>query len=65
LNTGTLVISIGLVFVIEGFFPLFFPKLWQNSIKLFLSRDLGQLKTYGLILFVLGLVLIYSGVNIL
>lgn len=48
-------LAIALVFLIEGFLPLFFPRQWKESFLKIASLQDGQIRFVGLLATVLGL----------
>ena len=56
----TLLIALGLALILEGLMPLIAPRGWRHAMaQLGLLKD-GQLRFYGLISVVLGLLLVIS-----
>ncbi|HEY9322291.1 MAG TPA: DUF2065 domain-containing protein [Candidatus Methylopumilus sp.] len=53
--------SLGLMLVIEGFMPLFFPQGWRDTFKKLITMKSGQIRFMGLISFLLGLIFIFLG----
>ncbi len=53
--------SLGLMLVIEGLMPLFFPQAWRNTFKKLITMKSGQIRFMGLVSFLLGLIFIFLG----
>jgi uncharacterized protein YjeT (DUF2065 family) len=53
--------SLGLMLVIEGLMPLFFPQGWRNTFKKLITMKSGQIRFMGLVSFLLGLIFIFLG----
>ena len=53
--------SLGLMLVIEGLMPLFFPQGWRDTFKKLITMKSGQIRFMGLISFLLGLIFIFLG----
>ena len=53
--------SLGLMLVIEGLMPLFFPQGWRNTFKKLIAMKNGQIRFMGLVSFLLGLIFIFLG----
>jgi uncharacterized protein YjeT (DUF2065 family) len=53
--------SLGLMLVIEGFMPLFFPQGWRDTFKKLITMKSGQIRFMGLVSFLLGLIFIFLG----
>ena len=53
--------SLGLMLVIEGFMPLFFPQGWRDTFKKLITMKNGQIRFMGLVSFLLGLIFIFLG----
>ncbi|MFM8491840.1 MAG: DUF2065 domain-containing protein, partial [Candidatus Methylopumilus sp.] len=43
--------SLGLMLVIEGFMPLFFPQGWRDTFKKLITMKSGQIRFMGLVSF--------------
>jgi len=56
-----LFLSLGLMLVIEGLMPLFFPQGWRDTFKKLITMKSGQIRFMGLISFLLGLIFIFLG----
>jgi uncharacterized protein len=55
----TLLIALGLVFVIEGLLPFASPELYQKTVQQIAALAPGQIRFYGLISIAIGLVLVW------
>ena len=53
--------SLGLMLVIEGLMPLFFPRGWRDTFKKLITMKSGQIRFMGLVSFLLGLIFIFLG----
>lgn len=53
--------SLGLMLVIEGIMPLFFPQGWRDTFKKLITMKSGQIRFMGLVSFLLGLIFIFLG----
>ena len=53
--------SLGLMLVIEGLMPLFFPQGWCDTFKKLIRMKNGQIRFMGLVSFLLGLIFIFLG----
>jgi uncharacterized protein YjeT (DUF2065 family) len=58
-----IITSLGLVLILEGILPLLFPNLWQNLIRNISNYNPGQLRTYGLAMLVMGLIVLFYGIQ--
>jgi len=56
-----LFLSLGLMLVIEGLMPLFFPQGWRDTFKKLITMKSGQIRFMGLVSFLLGLIFIFLG----
>jgi hypothetical protein len=53
--------SLGLMLIIEGLMPLFFPQGWRDTFKKLITMKSGQIRFMGLLSFLLGLIFIFLG----
>ena len=53
--------SLGLMLVIEGLVPFFFPQGWRDTFKKLITMKSGQIRFMGLVSFLLGLIFIFLG----
>jgi len=53
--------SLGLMLVIEGLMPLFFPQGWRDTFNKLITMKSGQIRFMGLVSFLLGLIFIFLG----
>lgn len=51
-------LALALVFIIEGFLPLFFPQQWKEGFLKIASLKDGQIRFVGLLATGLGLILL-------
>jgi uncharacterized protein YjeT (DUF2065 family) len=56
---NVLLLAIGMVLVIEGLMPLFFPRQWRDSFRQIMALTDGQLRFVGLIAVAIGLLLVF------
>jgi len=59
----SIVLAIGLVLVIEGLFPLFFTQIWKDAFTKITNQKNGQIKFYGLLSVIIGIMIIFIGTN--
>jgi len=59
----TIVLAIGLVLVIEGLLPLFFTQIWKDAFIKITNQKNGQIKFYGLLSVIIGIIIIFIGIN--
>ena len=59
--SGSIVLAIGLVLVIEGLFPLFFTQSWKDAFIRITNQKNGQIKFYGLLSVIIGIMIIFIG----
>ena len=57
MNGETLLTALGLVFIFEGLLPLLGPDVWRRTFSQLLQLHDGQIRFFGLLALVLGLVL--------
>ena len=57
----SIVLAIGLVLVIEGLFPLFFTQSWKEAFTRITNQKNGQIKFYGLLSVIIGIMIIFIG----
>ena len=57
MNGETLLTALGLVFIFEGLLPLLGPAAWRRTFSQLLQLHDGQIRFFGLLALVLGLVL--------
>jgi uncharacterized protein YjeT (DUF2065 family) len=60
LNSDTFWLAMALVLVIEGFMPFASPGTWRKTFQQILLFSDGQLRFFGLLSLLLGVVLIWS-----
>ncbi|CDW96050.1 MULTISPECIES: DUF2065 domain-containing protein [unclassified Thiomonas] len=56
---NVLFLAIGMVLVIEGLMPLFFPRQWRDMFRQIMALTDGQLRFVGLIAVATGLLLVF------
>jgi uncharacterized protein YjeT (DUF2065 family) len=56
--TATVLMAVGLMFVIEGLLPLVAPAAWREVFRRILQFSDGQIRFFGLASMLAGLVLI-------
>ena len=56
---NVLLLAIGMVLVIEGLMPLFFPRQWRDLFRQIMALTDGQLRFVGLIAVAIGLLLVF------
>jgi len=54
----TIFLAIGLMLIIEGIFPLFFTEIWKDTFVKITKQRNGQIKFYGLLSMLLGIIII-------
>ena len=60
MNASVLLAALGLALILEGLMPLFAPQGWRRVVAQLMQLKDGQLRFYGLISVVLGLLLLFS-----
>ena len=60
MNASVLLAALGLALILEGLMPLIAPKGWRRVVAQLMQLKDGQLRFYGLISVVLGLLLLFS-----
>lgn len=56
---NVLLLAIGVVLVIEGLMPLFFPRQWRDMFRQIMALTDGQLRFIGLVAVAIGLLLVF------
>jgi len=51
-------VAIGLLFVFEGMFPFLSPEKWRRYVQQIVKQDDRSLRTMGLVLMVVGLIIV-------
>lgn len=54
----SLIVAFGIVLVIEGFIPAFFPRQWRETFSRLLLFSDGQLRFIGLVAMIAGAVIL-------
>jgi hypothetical protein len=57
----TIYIALGLVLIFEGIFPLVLPEVWRNAFSKMVKFKTGQIRFYGLLSVLLGIIIIFIG----
>ena len=55
----TLIIALGLAFIIEGFFPACFPNKWQKYVAKLAEESPANIRQIGVTIMLIGVALIY------
>ena len=55
----SLLIALGLVFVMEGFTPFLAPRFWRHMMQQMLMQTDRSLRTFGLVSMLIGLGILY------
>ena len=58
MDASVLLAALGLALILEGLMPLFAPQGWRRVVAQLMQLKDGQLRFYGLIRVVLGLLLL-------
>lgn len=61
----TLLLAIGLCFIVEGLLPFFSPAAWKRLFEQLASLDEGQIRFIGLLCLSAGLLLLWAGLRFL
>jgi uncharacterized protein YjeT (DUF2065 family) len=56
---NTLLMAVGLVFVLEGLMPFLAPHFWRQAMQQMLMQNDKTLRTFGLLSMLIGLGLVY------
>jgi len=56
-----ILIALGLVFIFEGIFPLALPELWRNTFNKVVKFKTGQIRFYGLLSVLIGIIILFIG----
>ena len=59
MSSDTLLLALGLVFVLEGLLPLLAPMAWRRAFLQMLQLRDGQLRFFGLVAVLTGLALLW------
>lgn len=59
LNSHTFWLAIALVLLVEGFMPFISPATWRQTFQQILQFNDGQLRFFGLLSLLLGLLLLW------
>ncbi|WP_448249370.1 DUF2065 domain-containing protein [Thalassotalea agariperforans] len=55
----TLLMAIAIAFIIEGLIPALFPNKWQAYVAKLANEPTAQVRTMGLIVMIIGLLLLW------
>lgn len=55
----TLLLALGLMLILEGFLPMVSPRRWRSLFEQMLLMQEGQIRFFGMIMVVFGLVVIW------
>ena len=55
----TLLMALGLMLILEGLLPMISPRLWRTLFEQMLQLQEGQIRFFGMLMVVLGLVVIW------
>lgn len=58
LTLDTLLVAIAIAFIIEGFFPAFFPNKWRNYIAKLAQEPVSNIRRIGLMVMLSGVVML-------
>lgn len=58
-NMELLLLSIGLVFVLEGLTPFLLPRLWRRAMQQMVVQSDHYIRMFGLVSMLIGLLLLY------
>ena len=53
--------SFGLMLILEGLMPLFFPEGWRETFRKLIKMKSGQIRFMGLMSFLFGLIFLLLG----
>lgn len=57
--TSTLLLALGLTLMLEGLLPMLTPQRWRQFIEQVLRLQDGQIRFFGLVSVLLGLILLW------
>lgn len=55
----TLLLALGLMLILEGLLPMISPRIWRNLFEQMLQLEEGQIRFFGLLMVVFGLLVIW------
>jgi uncharacterized protein YjeT (DUF2065 family) len=58
--SGSLLLAIALMLIIEGMFPFVFPTAWRETFRRIATRPAHHIRIGGLVVMVLGLLLLLA-----
>lgn len=58
-NTGTLLLAIALMLIMEGLLPFLVPAAWRQAFRKLTEMSDGQIRFVGLSCMIAGLMLLY------
>jgi uncharacterized protein YjeT (DUF2065 family) len=56
-----LVVALGLMFIIEGLLPMFFPDAWRSTFIKATQYKSGQIRFFGFLSIIFGIILFLFG----
>ncbi|NMP30498.1 DUF2065 domain-containing protein [Thalassotalea sp. M1531] len=62
MNLDTLIIAIAIAFLIEGFFPAFFPNKWQAYVAKLAQESTTNIRNIGLFIMAIGAVILFVAI---
>ncbi|MFD2165521.1 DUF2065 domain-containing protein [Thalassotalea euphylliae] len=60
MTLDTLLIAIGLAFILEGFFPALFPNKWRAYVAKLAEEPSASIRNIGLVIMALGAIILYA-----
>lgn len=58
-HTGTLLVAVALMLIIEGLLPFLLPAVWRDAFRRLTEMSDGQIRFIGLSSMIAGLLLLY------
>jgi uncharacterized protein YjeT (DUF2065 family) len=55
----TLLLAVGLMLILEGLLPMISPRRWRGLFEQMLQLQEGQIRFFGLLMVLLGLVVVW------
>jgi len=59
MTTNTLLIALALAFIIEGFFPAFFPNKWRSYVAKLSQESTTTIRNLGLMIMAIGITILF------
>lgn len=56
----TILMALAIAFIIEGLFPALFPNKWQAYVTKLASEPTANIRTMGLIVMIIGLIMLWA-----